>query len=112
MLLTVTRPNESASGGPPVLQFTYDSQGRVSTLTHGGTNASGIAAGGTYTFTYTPLNSGTTSDDPNLAVMRTQQTDPNGNVLQYDYNRLGYPVVIRGVYARAPAGRSASYITT
>jgi hypothetical protein len=65
-------------------------------------NASNLTAdglenftGGTYTYTYTPLNSGATSDDPNLPVMRTQQTNPNGNVTQYDYNRLGYPVVKR-----------------
>jgi RHS repeat-associated protein len=95
MLLTVTRPNETASSGPSVLTNVYDSAGRLVKQTYGGTNASGVAAGGTYTYTYTPLNVGVNSDDPNLPVMRTQQTDPNLNVTQYDYNRLGYPVVIR-----------------
>jgi RHS repeat-associated protein len=95
LLLTVTRPNEVASGGPPTVTNVYDSSSRVVQQTYGGTNTSGIPAGGTYTFTYTPLNAGVTSDDPNLPVVRTQQTDPNGNITQYDYNRLGYPVVMR-----------------
>jgi RHS repeat-associated protein len=94
-LLTITRPNETSSSGPPVLQNSYDSNGRVISQIYGGTNASGSLAGGTYTYTYTPLNQGVNSDDPNLAVMTTQQVDRNGNKTQYDFNRLGYPVARR-----------------
>jgi len=94
-LLTITRPNETSSSGPPVLQNTYDANGRVISQIYGGTNASGSPAGGTYTYTYTPLNQGVNSDDPNLPVMTTQQVDRNGNVTQYDFNRLGYPLAIR-----------------
>ncbi len=95
LLLTITRPNETAASGPPVLQNSYDSNGRVIAQTYGGTNASGSAAGGTYTYSYTPLNSGVISDDPNLPVMTTQQVDRNGNQTQYDFNRLGYPLAVR-----------------
>jgi RHS repeat-associated protein len=94
-LLTVTRPNEVAASGPASVTNVYNSSGQVIQQIYGGTNASGVAAGGTYTYTYTTLNAGVSSSDPNLPVMRTQQTDPNGNVTQYDYNRLSYPVVIR-----------------
>src|SRR5260370_10178618 len=95
LLLTIVRPNEVANSGSPVLQNTYDSHASVISQIYGGTNASGIPSGGTYRYTYTPLNSGVTSDDPNLPVMTTQQTDRNGNVTQYDFNRLGYPLAIR-----------------
>ncbi len=110
-LLTITRPNEAASSGPAVLTNTYDSSGRIISQTYGGTNASGIAAGGTYTYTYTTLNAGVASDDPNLPVMTTQQTDPNGNVVQYDYNRLGYPLQKRE-YTHGIRGTDPPVFTT
>jgi RHS repeat-associated protein len=112
MLLTVTRPNEVVSGGGPVLTNVYDSSGRIVQQTYGGTNTSGVAAGGSYSYTYTPLNAGVTSDDPNLPVMRTQQTDPNGNVTQYDYNRLGYPLAIREFTRGIRPTDPAAYVTS
>jgi YD repeat-containing protein len=54
-LLTVTAPNEFALGGPPRLVAQYDTDpastnaDRVARLSLGGTNASGIGAGGTIT---------------------------------------------------------------
>jgi YD repeat-containing protein len=118
-LLTITRPNESASTGPPVLQNTYDSNGRVISQVYGGTNASGSLAGGTYTYTYTPANQGVNSDDPNLVVITTQQVDRkqldgNGNVTQYDFNRLGYPLAIREYTRglRPPSTDPPVYLTT
>jgi len=60
-LLTVTRPNEVAAGGTPVLTNTYGTTpnsfdfDKVIGQTYGGTNASGVPAGGTYTYTYTHL---------------------------------------------------------
>ena len=93
-LLTMIRPNEVADSGPPVLRNTYDSQGRLATQYYGGLNGSYHMAGGTYTFTYAPENQSTVSDDPNLPVMVTTQTDPNGNVTRYTYNRLGYPLTL------------------
>ena len=111
-LLTITRPNETASSGPPVLQNTYDGQGRVISQVYGGTNASGSPAGGTYSYTYTPLSPGVSSDDPNLPIMTTQQTDRNGNVTQYDYNRLGYPLAIREFTRGLRPTDPSVYVTT
>lgn len=100
-LLTVTRPNEVASGGPPVLineygtipgSFEFD---KVIRQTYGGTNASGVPAGGTFTYSYTQLNAGVQSDDPNLPISRTRETDRNGNIEEYEFSRLGYVLVRR-----------------
>ncbi len=112
MLLTITRPNEVAAGGPPVLMNVYDSAGRIVHQSYGGTNASAIPAGGSYSYSYTALNAGVTSDNADLTVMRTQQTDPNGNVTQYDYNRLGYPVVVREFTRGIRPGDPAVYTTS
>ena len=55
-LLTITRPNEVADGGPPVLINVYGTDphafdfDRVMRQTYGGTNASGVPAGGIFTF--------------------------------------------------------------
>src|SRR5262249_42616548 len=52
-LQTVTAPNEVATGGPPRLTYTYDTDpgspdaGRVLSEMMGGTNASGVPSGGT-----------------------------------------------------------------
>lgn len=100
-LLTITRPNEVAAGGPPVLANVYGTDpssvtlDRVIQQTYGGMNTSGVTAGGTFHYEYTTLNAGVISDDPNLAVGRTKETDRNGNVEEYEYNRLGYPLVRR-----------------
>lgn len=98
-LLTVTRPNEVAGGGPPVLTNEYGTSAfqfdKVTRQTYGGTNASGVGAGGTYTYDYTQLNAGVQTDNPNLPVNRTRETDRNGNVEEYEYNQLGYPLVRR-----------------
>ncbi|MBI1927157.1 RHS repeat protein, partial [Candidatus Poribacteria bacterium] len=116
-LLTVTRPNEVAAGGPPVLTNKYGTNpnafdfDKVIEQTYGGTNASGVPAGGTYTYTYTQLNAGVQSDDPNLPVSRTRETDRNGNVTEYEYNRLGYPVVRREFTRGLRAGEPAFYET-
>jgi RHS repeat-associated protein len=112
LLLTVTRPDEAAVAGPPVLTNTYDSSGRIIRQLYGGTNSSGIAAGGFYRYTYTPLNTGSTSDDPNFPVMRTQETDPNRNVTQYDYNRLGYVLVLRQFTRGIRSTDPPVYVTT
>jgi RHS repeat-associated protein len=111
-LLTITRPNETASSGPAALQNTYNAQGMIVSQFYGGTNATGSPAGGTYAFTYTPLNVGVTSDDPKFPVMTTQQTDRNGNVTQYDYNRLGYPLAVREYTRGLRPTDPAVYVTT
>lgn len=100
-LLTVTRPNEVDAGGPPVLineygatpgAFDFD---KVISQTYGGTNISGIPAGGMFTYTYTQLIPPPHTLNPNLIVSRTRETDRNGNIEEYEYNLLGYPLVRR-----------------
>ena len=60
-VLTITAPNEVADGGPPRVQFEYDTNpnslhtDRVLTQTLGETNASGVPAGGTIVYDYKTL---------------------------------------------------------
>jgi RHS repeat-associated protein len=93
-LLTVTAPNEVATGGPPRVIYSYDTDpaspdiARVLSLETGGVNANGVPAGGTTSYTYQTL---VTSDPENLAVsvFQTTVTDRNGNVTEYQFNELG-----------------------
>jgi YD repeat-containing protein len=90
-LLTVTAPNEVAVSGPPRLVAQYDTNpastnaDRVLSLTLGGTNASGIGAGGTLNFSYVPLGSAP-SNDLSTAVSQTTVTNRNGNVTKCLFN--------------------------
>jgi YD repeat-containing protein len=93
-LIGVIRPNEAASMVPAMqsvygtdaASFTFD---RVTSQTLGGTNASGVAAGGTLTFSYQSLNAG--GDPANLALPRRKATvlDRNGNQKEYVHNING-----------------------
>jgi len=90
-MLTVTRPNEAAltPPGPPYLTNVYDDQDRVVQQLWGGTNASGLVAGGTIDYQYQSLGVTPEPDDFNTAVSKTTITDRNGNVEERFYNRLG-----------------------
>ena len=91
-LLTVTSPNEVASGGPPRVTAVYDTDlsssnfDRVARLTYGGTNEHGVPAGGTNAFEYASVAGGVDSNDP---FTTTTVTDRNGNVTEYVFNRAG-----------------------
>ena len=94
-LLTITRPNEVANGGDARLineygtsRFEFD---KVISQTVGGTNVSGVEAGGTYQYEYEELSQGLTGD-PNQAISRFRQVDRNGNMTELEYNPLGYAV--------------------
>jgi YD repeat-containing protein len=109
-LLTVTAPNEAASGGPPRLVAQYAS-GRLASLILGGTNATRIPAGGTLSYSYTDLAQAMPGD-VTTAVFLTTVTNRNNNVTQYQFNQLGNVLRMvqftRGVRPSAPA----SYTTT
>ena len=60
--------------------------GRIINQQVGGTNASGIAAGGTLLFAYNPAPIGV---PPGTAIL-TIVTDRNGNVTRYSYNATGH----------------------
>ena len=86
-LLTITSPNEVASGGPPMVQVAYDAQDRVTSQTVGGTNQTGVPAGGTIAYTYASL--GGDPSNPNSSVTKTTVTDRNGNHTEYEFNAMG-----------------------
>ena len=103
-LLRVFAPDEAA-GGPPRLQAAYDEDpasptfDRVLTEDAGGTNASGVAAGGRFTFTYRIAPA--PADDLPLeeALLAeggsTEVTDPRGLRSEVLWNRLGLPTRLR-----------------
>ena len=93
-LLTVTAPNEVVVSGPPWLVAQYDTNptstnvDRLVSLFLGGTNASGVSAGGAISYTYTGLGSAP-SNDFSTAVFQTVVTNRNGNAAEYRVNQLG-----------------------
>jgi RHS repeat-associated protein len=93
-LVTITAPNEVASGGPPRVTYTYDTNplhataGAITSLSEGGTNQSGVAAGGTIKYQYDVLGTAPPGDFA-TPVFQTTATDRNGNITQYQFNQLG-----------------------
>ena len=93
-ILSVTAPNEVAAAGPPRLVFTYDEDltspnlDRVLSQTLGGTNYTGVPAGGTITYQYDELEPLPFPDggDP---LAQTTVTDRNGNVTEFQFSPLG-----------------------
>jgi RHS repeat-associated protein len=100
-LLSITAPNEVARGGPPRIVLVYDTDpdspnvDRVLTQDWGGTNASGVPAGGTVSYEYTVLMSAPDADDFVTPVSGTVVHDRNGNQTEYTFNQLGNIVSIR-----------------
>ncbi len=113
-LLTVTAPNEVAAAGPPFLIAQYitnpadtNNLDRLQSLTLGGTNASGLPAGGTIVYQYQNLGIAS-SNDFATAVFQNTVTNRAGNVTQYRFNQLGNPVskitFTRGLRVGEPVG--------
>ena len=117
-LLSITRPNEVANGGPPTVTNVYGTDpgsfhfDKLIQQTYGGVNTSGVPAGGVFLFEYSKLNAAVTSDDPNLPVSRTRMTDRSGEVVEYDFNRLGYPLVTRELTRGVRRTDPPAYVTT
>jgi YD repeat-containing protein len=112
-LLTATAPNEAAIGGPARLAAQYESAGgRLASLRLGGTNATGVAAGGTLDYGYTDLAQALPGD-VTTAVFQTVVTNRNGNVTQYRFNQLGNVLNMvqftRGVRAGDPPSYTTSF---
>jgi RHS repeat-associated protein len=92
-LLTITAPNEVAVNGPPRVIFEYTRPGasqvdRVTRVTIGGKNQSGIPAGGTIRYEFRRLGLPQAGDFIS-AVSQTIVTDRNGNRTEYQFNQLG-----------------------
>jgi RHS repeat-associated protein len=105
-LVAITMPNEVVSGGQPRVRLTYDPSDRVAALEVGGTNATGVAAGGTVTYEYAVLTVPT--PQTNDAVGTTTVTDRNGNRTVYELNAHGNIVAehiqaARGIQPGGPA---------
>ena len=99
-LLDITAPNEVASGGSPRLKAEYQTDpaslnaDRLLRLTLGGTNESGVAAGGAISYAYLALASAAQGDFVS-PVSQTTVTDRNGNLAEYQFNQLGNVVRVR-----------------
>jgi YD repeat-containing protein len=117
-LLSITAPNEAAVGGPARLVAQYDTNpsstnaDRLVSLRLGGTNATGVVAGGTISYTYTSFGV-VGSNDFATAVFQNTVTDRNGNVTQYRFNQLGNIVraiqFTRGLRVGDPAGYTNTF---
>jgi YD repeat-containing protein len=110
-LIQIVAANEVADGSQtPSQTMTYGSGGalhdRILTHTIGGTNASGVPAGGTITYSYTS-NSGTGGTG---LIARNTITDRRGNQVHHDFNTNGHLTRKTEVLAgRADAVTSYTY---
>jgi RHS repeat-associated protein len=115
-LVEITAPNETAAGGPPRVKVEYDTRpgvpdaGRVLRQTIGGTNASGVAAGGTISYQYTNLG-GAVPGDTSTAVFQNTVTDRIGNRTDYQFNQTGNILAIRE-YARTGRAGDRDFVET
>jgi YD repeat-containing protein len=115
-LLTVTAPNES-SNGPPRLSAQYNTNslspnaGRLVSLLLGGTNASGVGAGGTIYYAYLNLAAAGSNDFASPVAQNTV-TNRNSNVTQYQFNQLGNAVSTVQFTRGLRAGDPPSFTTT
>ncbi len=115
-LLTITAPNEVAKGGTPSTINVYETipnsyaYGRVIKQTYGGTNASGIKAGGDIMYQYEELTQNLlTTNDP---INRVTVIDRNGNKTIYEHNRLGNAVSIKEYTRGLREGEPEFYATS
>jgi RHS repeat-associated protein len=113
-LLTITAPNEVSSGGMPRIRIEYDTsptspnRDRVLSQTVGGLNLPAefvngqirfrsdgrVPAGGTISYQYQFLGIAPENDFTS-PVSQTTVTDRNGNLTEYQFNRLGNIVRVR-----------------
>lgn len=113
-LISVTSPEEFASGGPPSHVLTYGLDpndpltfDKVISETIGGTNASGVASGGTTYFQYEEINQTEPAGQFDLPRGKATITDPVGNVTEYFVNERNHHIIsrrlTRGVRPNEPA---------
>ncbi len=114
-LLTVTYPEEFATSGTPAITIAYgESAGpaydRVTSEVVGGTNASGVAAGGTVEYGYTPVNQAA-GPDPDLSRLDVAVNERNGNQLVVQINERDHLIVEQRLTRGLRPGEPASYDT-
>lgn len=115
-LLSITAPNEVATDGNPctinVYEIDFNSYAfdRVVKQTYGGTNASGIKAGGDILYQYDELTKNPShANDP---VNRVTVIDRNGNKTIYEHNKLGNAVSIKEYTKGLRTGEPEYYETS
>lgn len=117
-LLSVTRPEEVASGGPPALAWTYGTDpndpltyAKVLTETRAGHNASGVSAGGTRSFAYERLSESVPLGNPDVVRGSVLVTEPNGNRTRHfgNENRDG---ILTYRYTRGLRGGEPTFYAT
>jgi RHS repeat-associated protein len=99
-MVEIIAPNEVAASGRPRVSVEYDNSpaspniDRVLNQSIGGTNASGVAAGGTISYEYQSL--GTAQPGAfTTPVFQTRVRDRNGNLTEYQFNQLANIVRVR-----------------
>jgi RHS repeat-associated protein len=117
-LLSVTYPEEVARGGPPALVWTYGENpndpvtfDKVLTETEGGTNASGVAAGGTTTFVYEMLNPDVPPGNFDVPRGKVTVTERNGNRFEFYANERNHHILTRRPTRGLRPGEPAFYET-
>jgi YD repeat-containing protein len=117
-LLALYKPEEVANSGPPVLQWVYGTNpgdpltfDKVLSETEGGTNASGVAAGGTTTFVYEELNTGVPPGNFDVPRGKATITERNGNQWEYFVNERQHHILTRKLTRGLRAGEPAFYET-
>lgn len=117
-LREIKKPQEVAAGGPACLSLTYGTNpadaatfDRALTQTIGGTNASGVAAGGTSNFSYVLMNQGVPAGDPTVERMKVTLQDRKGNVSEHFINERVEQIRVREITSGLHAGEPAFYET-
>src|SRR5579883_2043345 len=118
-LLTITAPDDVASNGPPKVTVTYGTDpsdastyGRVKSVFKGGTNDSGVAAGGTWGFQYATVTNPVALGYPATTISTTTITDPALNVSVWAFDSMARPVQIRQLTRGVRSSDPASFTTT
>jgi len=111
-LESITAPQDVEAGRPPRVVFEYDHRDRVMAQHLGGTNASGVEAGGTIRYRYY-LMPQPESLSPTTPVFVTRFVDRKGHVTDLLFNRQGL-LVERHEYrpqGQAAGDQSSKYVT-
>jgi RHS repeat-associated protein len=100
-LLKVFASNESVNNGQAYKQLEYvidkssDDYGKVRKLVYGGTNSTGISAGGTLIYEYGKSIKQVSPSDVASKVVYTVVKDRNENLTEYSFNQYGNILGIR-----------------
>ncbi|MBL4659360.1 MAG: hypothetical protein JKY19_03320 [Alcanivoracaceae bacterium] len=115
-LKSVTYPQEVDLSGPVAIDLVYGQTGfdldHATAITAGGTNASGIPAGGTTSITYTELNSGVPLGDVNVHRLEIFLLERNGTSQTYLFNELSHHLELREHTQGLRPGEPINYYQT